>query len=110
MIDCMSVSAAAKEANERRLERDIDAKAARIASLEHRVAELEADANRYIWLIAHTGRIDDAVARWKPGFHDDLLRFVQTYIDAEIPKAGKGWVDRQRKLLRRETSQEEQKP
>ena len=57
------------------------------------------DADRYIWLLAHMGRVEKHVKNWNPAKDKPLLRWVQDYIDSEIPKAGKGWVERQRAML-----------
>ena len=69
------------------------------ALLEQEIERLRVDADRYIWLLAHMGSVERHAAQWRPERHKPLLRYVQDFIDAELPKAGKGWVARQRALL-----------
>jgi DNA repair exonuclease SbcCD ATPase subunit len=63
------------------------------------IERLRADADRYIWLLAHMGRIEKRATQWNPARDAPLLRYLQDFIDAELPKAGNGWVARQRALL-----------
>ena len=57
------------------------------------------DADRYIWLLAHMGRVEKAAKEWNPRTHKPLLKYLQDFIDQEMPKAGKGWIERQRAML-----------
>ena len=57
------------------------------------------DADRYIWLLAHMGLVEKAAGEWNPKIHKPLLKHLQCFIDQEMPKAGKGWIERQRAML-----------
>ena len=57
------------------------------------------DEDRYIWLLAHMGRVEEYVKNYDYGRDKPLLIWIQDFIDKEIPKAGKGWIDKQRALL-----------
>ena len=57
------------------------------------------DDDRYIWLLAHMGRVEEEARKWNPAKDKPLLRYLQDFIDREAPKAGAGWISRQRALL-----------
>ena len=71
---------------ERPSQSEIDAAVAEITARlktadakEDRIALLEADADRYIWLMAHMGRMDSVAKTWVPGKHKPLLVYLQDY-------------------------------
>lgn len=57
------------------------------------------DADRYIWLLAHMGLVEEYVKNCNPPKDKPFLVWVQEYIDSEIPKSGKGWIEQQRAIL-----------
>lgn len=58
------------------------------------------DADRYIWLLAHMGLVEEEAKKWNPAKDKPLLRHLQDFIDREMPKAGQAWIKRQRELLK----------
>ena len=58
------------------------------------------DEDRYIWLIAHMGLIEDRVKRWNPSRDGPLLKYLQDFVDQGLAKVGNEWVKKQRELLR----------
>jgi len=60
---------------------------------------MEKDANRYIWLLAHMGRVEQKARQWNPRTDKPLLIWLQDFIDEEMPKAGSKWIEKQRKML-----------
>ena len=59
------------------------------------------DEDRYIWLLANMGAVERHAQQWGPTRHKPLLKYLQDFIDSEMPKAGADWIERQRTLLRR---------
>lgn len=57
------------------------------------------DADRYIWLIANMGIVEEKARLWNPSIDKPLLRYLQDFIDYEVLKIGKVWIEKQRKLL-----------
>lgn len=57
------------------------------------------DADRYVWLLAHMGVVAVEAQRWNPARDKPLLQHLQAFIDREAPKAGAGWIEKQRALL-----------
>lgn len=60
------------------------------------------DEDRYIWLLAHMGLVEEEVKKWNPKQDKPLLRHLQDFIDREMPKSGKGWIEEQRALLNKD--------
>lgn len=57
------------------------------------------DSNRYIWLIAHMGKVEEYAKSWDPSKNKPLLAFLQDYIDGELRRESPLWVKKQRALL-----------
>lgn len=58
------------------------------------------DADRYIWLLAHVGKVTKQAELWQPIANKPLLKHLQDYIDTEMKKESADWFDRQRRLLK----------
>ena len=58
------------------------------------------DADRYIWLIANLGLIDEHVSKWDVRRHKPMLRYLQDFIDKGVYEDGPRFIKAQRELLR----------
>lgn len=58
------------------------------------------EGDRYIWLLANMGRIEDLARSWQPGGHPPLLVWLHRCI-VEIMKKENSptWIERQRNIL-----------
>lgn len=57
------------------------------------------DGDKYIWLLAHMGRVQAEAKRWNPDKDKPLLIHLQDFIDREAPKAGAEWIKKQRAIF-----------
>jgi hypothetical protein len=62
-------------------------------------ADLYVEADSYVWLLAHMGRVEKKAQEWDPRKHKPLLAFLHDYIAQESQKESKDWIKRQRALL-----------
>jgi len=67
--------------------------------IENHINSINRDADRYIWLLAHMGRVEQKARQWNPRTDKPLLIWLQDFIDEEMPKAGAKWIEKQRKIL-----------
>ena len=59
------------------------------------------DSDRYVWLLANMGLVENRAKHWNPSKDIPLLNYLQVFIDQGIQKEKGDWIERQRKLLQR---------
>lgn len=57
------------------------------------------DADRYIWLLAHMGLVEEEARLWNPHRDKPLLIYLQDFIDMRLSMESATWVKRQREIL-----------
>lgn len=57
------------------------------------------DTDRYTWLLANMGLVEEKAMEWRPSKHKPLLQYLHDYISDEAEKAGRCWIERQRALF-----------
>lgn len=58
------------------------------------------EGDRYIWLLANMGRIEERVRSWQPGIHPPLLVWLhQGVVETMEKESSSAWIERQRNIL-----------